>query len=121
MTSKPGPKVGIKRRDATGHLDPGYARDLRSLSAGRSHEGNERAFLQHAFANDELSEELGEAFVESATSGEEAEPERHERVSDADVGGPFVVTSGRQQFATGADESNPEDGTREPFPRPHGR
>lgn len=119
MTSNPGGPPAIRRRDATGHLDPDYARDLRGLS-GPSREDDAHAFLDRASSTDELSEELGEAFLESATSGEEAAPEHHERASEADVGGPFVPTSGRREFGYGVDASNVAKGTREPFPRPHG-
>ena len=34
-----------------------------------------------------------------------------------DRGGPFVVTTGGEEFADDVDESNPEGATREPFPR----
>ncbi|HEU4538737.1 MAG TPA: hypothetical protein VFS00_31665, partial [Polyangiaceae bacterium] len=66
MSSKPREITGTRRRDATGHLDPDYARRLRELS-GAEREGEPRAFLGRSRADEELSEELGEAFVESAT------------------------------------------------------
>ena len=35
----------------------------------------------------------------------------------SEVGGPFVVTTGGEEFAEGTDESNPEDAEAEPFPK----
>jgi hypothetical protein len=119
MKTKPGDNPGIRRRDATGHLDPDYARGLRALS-GASREGEAVAFLDRPRGEDELSEGLGEAFVEGATSGEGAGPERHERASDADAGGPFVLTSARQEFAYDADGAPAEGDEVEPFPRTRG-
>ncbi len=58
---------------------------------------------------DSLAEQLGEAAVESVTSGDQAD----ENIRDEDLaeeeGGPFVQTSGRQEFASGTDASNPPD------------
>lgn len=105
----------IERRDATGHLNPKYARELLEES-GSSNEAND-AFLRRARTGDELSEELGEAFVESATSGEEAEPERRERVLVNEQGGPFVPTPATEEFASGTDASNIKEASREPLPK----
>jgi hypothetical protein len=112
-------KPAIKRRDGSGHIDPSYARDLLQQS-GKSDGGDAHAFLERARTGDELAEELGEAFVASATSGEEAEPERHERVTEAERGGPFVRSTASKEFADGTDASNPEDALREPFPTTSG-
>jgi hypothetical protein len=66
--------------------------------------------------DDPLAEELGEAAVASATSGDQA----IENIRDEDVieeeGGPFVPSTGRQEFASGTDESNPEDAEPADFP-----
>jgi hypothetical protein len=117
MKPEQGSRLQVRRRDATGHINPSYARALLALS-GRS-DGDERgrAFLEGAYAAEELSEGLGEAFVESATSGEEAMPDRLDRVSAFEVGGPFVLSPIRREFATGVDGSNPHGSLREPFPR----
>jgi hypothetical protein len=113
-TSKPGE---IKRRDATGHLDPKYAAELRAKSGERA-KGDDRAFLAGPRSSDTLAESFGEEFVESATSGEsEAERSSSEQVTSDELGGPFIVTSGKHEFAKGTDASNPKDATREPFPR----
>jgi len=112
-------KPAIKRRDGSGHIDPAYAKDLLEQS-GKSDDGNAHAFLERARTGDELAEELGEAFVASATSGEEAEPERHERVTEDERGGPFVRSTAGKEFAEGTDASNPEDADREPFPTTSG-
>jgi hypothetical protein len=71
--------------------------------------------------DDDLAEELGEAAVESETSGDqEAENIRDEDFPE-DEGGPFVPSTSRREFAVGTDESNPEDAEQEPFPTTRGR
>jgi hypothetical protein len=115
------PREPVKRRDATGHLDPHYERDLlEKARAGRNSDGDEaalHAFISGPSSNEELSEELGEAYLQSATSGEESEPDRHERITSEEMGGPFVTTTARVEFADGIDESNIAEATREPLPR----
>lgn len=118
MTTKK-TKPAIKRRDGAGHIDPAYARDLLQQS-GKSDGGDGHAFLERPRTGDELAEELGENFVASATSGEEAEPERHDRVTDSERGGPFVRSSGKKEFAEGTDLSNPEDAEPAAFPTTSG-
>jgi hypothetical protein len=107
----------IRRRDGTGHIDPAYANDLLAMSGHSDGDAGSRAFLDRAYTDDDLSEGLGEAFVEGATSGEGAESERHERVGAFEDGGPFVLTDARREFAQGIDDSNPPGSTKEPFPR----
>ncbi|HET7545192.1 MAG TPA: hypothetical protein VFK05_35245 [Polyangiaceae bacterium] len=114
MTSRKKPVV---RRDATGHLDPEYERKLLETShVTRARDGEGRAFIDAA-AREELSEELGEAFVQAATSGEDAELERRESVVPEESGGPFVPSTAGQEFAGGTDESNIPEATREALPR----
>lgn len=108
-------KKASKRRDATGHFNEEYARRVRSSS--RPRDQDEQAFLTGFRAREPLAEELGEAFLESATSGEESEPERRERVLIEEEGGPFVSTRARQEFAYDFDESNIAEATREPLPK----
>jgi hypothetical protein len=103
-----------KRRDATGHLDAEYERRVAS-SRQRPDEG--LAFVNGFRTIDPLAEELGEAFLESATSGEESEAERRERILPEEVGGPFVRTRASQEFAYDFDESNIAEATREPLPK----
>lgn len=109
-------KPSVKRRDATGHLDPNYQRDLlQKAREGRVKE--ERPFVEAPLAADDWAEELGEAFVESATTGEEREAERREESTPEESGGPFITTTGADEFASGTDESNIAEATREPFPK----
>jgi hypothetical protein len=70
-----------------------------------------------ARVSDDLAELLAEDFLRSATSGEDADEETMEQIVDEEYGGPFVETSGREEFASGTDESNPEDADPEPLPR----
>ena len=108
-------KKAIKRRDATGHLDAEYERKLRASSPPPREEGV--AFLTGFHTGEPLAEELGEAFLQSATSGEESETERRDRVLPEEDGGPFVRTRASQEFAYDFDESNIAGATREPLPK----
>lgn len=114
-------KKPVKRRDATGHLDPAYERDLlEKARETRNEDGLEasaRAFIPRARTGEELAESRGEAFIQAATSGEDQDAERLDDITTAETGGPFVVTQASEEFAEGTDESNTEDATREPFPR----
>ncbi|HUB08537.1 MAG TPA: hypothetical protein VMB50_16140 [Myxococcales bacterium] len=67
---------------------------------------------------DSLAEELGEGALESAVSGGQAAEDIRDEDVDEDEGGPFVPTSGRQEFARDTDESNPKDGEPAAFPTP---
>jgi hypothetical protein len=51
------------------------------------------------------------------TTGEDDTSESLDRFADEEVGGPFVESSSKQEFAEGSDASNPADATREPFPK----
>lgn len=108
-------KKAIKRRDATGHLDADYERKLRSSSQPPREDGH--AFLTGFHTGEPLAEGMGETFLQSATSGEESESERHERVLPEEDGGPFVRTRASQEFAYDFDESNIAEATREPLPK----
>ncbi|MEY2931452.1 MAG: hypothetical protein RL033_2201 [Pseudomonadota bacterium] len=112
----------LRRRDATGHINPQYAREL--LAKARENRNDDdspestRAFLSgNHHSDDSLAEELAEAFLEAATSGEEAESTRRDQVTPDEYGGPFVYTSGREEYALDVDESNIAEATREPLPR----
>ena len=108
-------KPPIQRRDRPGHIDPKYARELRTHS--EPPEADPESFFGGPHAKDDLSEEMGEEVVATATTGEyEAEEVREQEVSE-EVGGPFVETTGREEFGHGTDPSNPKGATREPFPR----
>lgn len=108
-------KKAIKRRDATGHLDAEYERKLRSSSQPPRDDG--LGFLSGFHTHEPLAEEMGEAFLQSATSGEESEAERRERILPEEEGGPFVRTRASQEFAYDFDESNIAEATREPLPK----
>src|SRR3954467_13589198 len=103
-------KKPIKRRDAQGRIDPKYARELLEKARETRNDDDRpeagQAFLKRASSTEALSEELGEAFIETATSGEESEGDRHERVTLEENGGPFVATSGKEEYAVGTDEAN---------------
>jgi len=120
--AKPKPKARAKtvakavvRRDRPGHIDPKYGRELRRLS--EPPEPDPESFFGGPKGKDDLSEEMGEEVVATATTGEyEAESVREQDVPE-EVGGPFVETTGREEYGHGTDPSNPKSATREPFPR----
>jgi hypothetical protein len=78
-------------------------------------DADDRAFVGTDTAVDE-AQELGEEFVRSVTSGEEAESEMEEEEATEEQGGPFVVTSASTEYGFGTDESNPADAEKAPFP-----
>jgi hypothetical protein len=111
------PAATMRREDRAGHLDPRYAAGLHARSRSDREPRGPDGFIDKPRASDTLVEELGEEYVKSANSGEyEAEDTQNQDVTE-EVGGPFVQTSGDQEFARGTDASNPKGSTREPFPR----
>ena len=104
----------VRRRDGAGHIDPAYARDLLEKGGGPADEG--KGFLGRPRSKDDLVEELGEEFVEEATSAEHEGEDVLDQEVPEDRGGPFVETSGEEEFGYGTDPSNPKGAKREPFP-----
>jgi hypothetical protein len=111
----------VRRRDATGHLDPHYAAELLANSRAMSEPKEDVAFFSSAIRRDPLAEELGEAFLRTATGGEDDEDENLGQIDPEESGGPFVETTGATEFAHDTDASNPVGATREPFPRTSSR
>jgi hypothetical protein len=107
-------RAPVRRRDGSGHIEPGYAKELLERSGERA--SGDKAFIDGSHTDDDLAEELGEEAVETMTSGED----EGEDVADQNVpeerGGPFVVTTAGTEFADGVDASNPPNAKREPFP-----
>ncbi len=68
---------------------------------------------------DDLAEELAEEFLTSATSAEESLTDALDSELPEETGGPFVFSSGKQEFARGTDASNPRDAKKEAFPMPN--
>ncbi|MGH7434737.1 MAG: hypothetical protein ACRENE_03605 [Polyangiaceae bacterium] len=112
-------KHSLQRRDATGHLNPKYAADLRRRSvasagsAGRDYE----PFVMRPRSVDALASALGKEFVAAATTGDEVILGHLNEHITEDEGGPFVITDARREFGRKRDGSNPPGSTREPFPR----
>lgn len=95
-----------------------FLKDARS-HAGRSDNGD--AFIPDpgsgpARTSDDLAEQVAESFLQSATSGEEAGEEIANAEVPEEMGGPFVTTTGKQEFASGTDASNPADAEVAGFP-----
>jgi hypothetical protein len=78
--------------------------------------GNEVLGLDSSDGVDEIGEELGETFVENVTGADDAATEHRAVDTPADEGGPFVVTSGAVEYASGTDASNPAGAEREALP-----
>lgn len=103
---------------------PGSSRAV--VNRGRTDDGN--AFLPDPFATTDpqleldddaanaFAEELGEEFVVGATGNVDISEQEQERLSDDEVGGPFVNVAASREMADDIDGSNPLDATREPFP-----
>lgn len=111
------PTKSLKRRDGAGHLDPAYAEKLREISEQSAPEKAGTGFIAETRSSDPLAEELGESFVRAATSGEDDETAVLDQVVAEELGGPFVPTTGSEEYAAGTDESNPEGADREAFPK----
>jgi hypothetical protein len=105
----------LRREDRAGHLDPRYVAELRSRSDRPA--ADPAGFVNRPRSKDDLVEELAEEYVSSVNSGEYNAEDRENQNVPEEVGGPFVTTSERQEFAEGTDASNPKGATREPFPR----
>lgn len=104
-----------QREDRPGHLDPEYAKSLRAISEeGKTHD-DDRAFVGDR-AKDDLAEELGEEAVVAMTTGEDDLGDDLDAEVADERGGPFVQTTGDEEFAAGTDPSNPRTATKEPFP-----
>jgi hypothetical protein len=108
-------RLPMPRRDGAGHLNPHYAAELLDKSYHPPPEPE--SFVERPRSNDDLVEELGEEVVQEATTAEyEGEDLLNQEVPE-ERGGPFVETSGSDEFAHGVDPSNPKGAKREPFPR----
>jgi protein-disulfide isomerase len=108
----------FRRRDGTGHLDPAYQKFLLSESGASRSDEDDRAFIGGGGrSNDALAEQLGEEFVESATSGQDDGDERFDQVVPEENGGPFVESNGAIEFADDDEPPNIDDAPPEPFPK----
>jgi hypothetical protein len=114
--TKPRPAAAAPRRDATGHLAPQYAADLHARSQESAEPKDAQSFVRGNKSQDPLAEEMGEAFVKTAISGEDTEEDTLNQVVPEESGGPFVESSGGTEFASGTDASNPASTEPEPFP-----
>ena len=105
----------LKREDRAGHLDPVYAKQLRKQSGTSTKKDQTRGAFK--YEDDDVAEDLGEEVVGKATTGEDEGEDVANAEYTEEVGGPFVVTTGGEEFAEGTDESNPEGADVEPFPK----
>jgi hypothetical protein len=102
--------------DNAGHLDPSRASRLLEIAAETRARSPGHAFFAGSEADDDLAEELGEGAVLAMTSGVDAVVEDLNHDVEEDWGGPFVESTANKEFASGTDESNIAEATREPFP-----
>jgi hypothetical protein len=111
---RPRVRVAAQRPDVT--HEKALLRDDLGKEDGPAREREQPEELIRGAADDDLAEELGEEFVQGATSGEQAAQDIRDEEVPEESGGPFVETSGRSEFAYGTDASNPKDAERAPFP-----
>ncbi len=102
--------------DNAGHLDPSRASRLLAIGAETRERPAGSAFFAGSEADDDLAEELGEGAVIAMTSGADAVVEDMNHDVEEDWGGPFIESTANKEFASGTDESNIAEATREPFP-----
>lgn len=103
-------------------MAPEEVRRLRDLGQAARATDDDKAFIGSTatVADDDLAEELAEAAVTKMTSGQDDLVEQLEANVAEDNGGPFIETSDNVEFASGTDESNIPEATREPFPTANG-
>ncbi|NUP06115.1 MAG: hypothetical protein HOW73_08655 [Polyangiaceae bacterium] len=63
-----------------------------------------------------FAEELGQEYVAAVTGNVDMGEQELELVTEMELGGPFTVTTMREEVADDEDENNPPGATREPFP-----
>ena len=105
-----------KRKPPAATGEKTLPRDVPSKEGGPAREREQPEELIRGAVDDDLAERLGEEFVASATSGEQAAEDMRDEEVPEESGGPFVETSGASEFAYGTDASNPKDAERAPFP-----
>ena len=89
-------KPHLQRRDATGHLNPQYAADLRKRSLESGDRDDAVAFVERPRSRDALAAALGEEFIEAATAGADLRLTEIDEGVPEEQGGPFVITRGPQ-------------------------
>jgi hypothetical protein len=112
---RPGAR-SVDHRGGDGHLDPAYESILRARAREAARHRPDKAFVLGASSANPTAEACGEEFVMTVTSGEDGGEATLDSVTNEERGGPFVPSSAGTEFAYDTDESNPPDGTREPFP-----
>ncbi len=112
---RPAKKKAVRRRDRAGHIDPTYGKQLRAKSGKNGRK--DQTMPAFRVDEDDVAADLGEEVVGKATTGEDEGEDVANAEYVEEVGGPFVVTSGGEEFAEGTDESNPPDAEQEPFPK----
>jgi hypothetical protein len=70
----------------------------------------------HARRGNPLGEMLAKEFLESATAGEEVFEDERSELEIEEFGGPFTGSTANEEFAYGADDSNPKNAPAEAFP-----
>lgn len=116
-THKPTPDAASKDAAAQARTDAARESAQRhALRADDTHAFVRDPSKSDGRVRDDLAEELGEGFLTSATSGQESGQDHFDEVIDEEEGGPFLETTGEEQFASGTDGSNPRDAERATFP-----
>jgi hypothetical protein len=88
------------------------------VASGEDHTVD-RAFLRRSKSlRAPLANELGREAVMTMTTAEDQSDQLQDATLENgdEIGGPFVPSTGDEEFAEGSDPSNPRGATREPFP-----
>lgn len=113
------PPASPPKRDGAGHLDPKVSSKLKAIQR-ESRAGtptDAKAFVTAARSTDAMAEQFGESVITMATSGEDDGADVRDALVQEELGGPFVKTSSKTEFARGVDASNPKGATREATPK----
>jgi hypothetical protein len=112
-----GAKTGPREVHIADRALPPDPAHTKRLLARRLRDTDPEPFISTLKTSEPLAEHLGESFIEAATMGEAVEEDVVNEEVPEELGGPFVVSPAREEFAPGTDASNPKGAEREPFPK----
>jgi hypothetical protein len=96
----------MKRHDRPGHIDPAHAERLLEWSRLRHEQEDDDAFLRANAEDEGLGSQLGQTAVANMTSGDAGLTDEFDAPVEEEVGGPFVVTSAKDDFDEDIDLSD---------------
>jgi hypothetical protein len=121
-SSEPSAKHKRERRSEQGEIDPDIPRAIdhdwiaETVSTPEWPDDPHPDLANPKKPKDDIAELIGEHTVVASTSDQDPTELTEDEVTPGELGGPFVVTDARIEFATDTDATNPPDA--EPLPRP---